>query len=151
MLLPDYLLLCSAAAAVLFDLSSDRIPNVLIAAAASSLLVLRCCREGAAAIPSCLGGAAVPFLLLYPFFLFRLVGAGDIKLLMALGIRYGAEGSLRLLFLSLVCGLIFGILRILSARLAQKRQPGRRPSSASRIHFSAPVFAAAAILTGGLI
>jgi len=90
------------------------------------------------------GGAAVP-LLLYPLFQFRLLGAGDIKLLMSLGSFLRPSASWKLLCLSFLAGALFSLLRLLLRCLLC----GKRFRFSDKIHFSVPVFAAVLLLTGG--
>ena len=101
-------------------------------------------RAFAAGVLSWAGGAAVP-LLLYPLFQFRLLGAGDIKLLMALGSFLSPSASLKLLCLSFLSGALFLLLLLLRQCLLR----GRRIHFSDKIHFSVPVLAAVLLLTGG--
>ena len=142
------LMLVTASAAVLTDLSSDRIPNILPVSALVTSFFIRAAipfidfltAGGPAPSPeifmSFLGGAAVP-LLLFPVFRLRMIGAGDIKLLMALGSCLTPSGSLTLVFLSFLAGGLIAVVRILCF-------PERR-----QIRFAVPVFSAVLILTGG--
>ncbi len=79
------LLLMYSFLALLFDLATDRIPNYLVAAELICGLAYQLYIFGPMGILSFFGGIAVPFVLSYALFLFRMIGAGDIKLLMALG------------------------------------------------------------------
>ena len=79
------LLLLYSFSAMFFDLTTDKIPNYLVVLELAGGLVYQLYIFGAIGILSFLGGIAVPFVLSYALFLFRMIGAGDIKLLMALG------------------------------------------------------------------
>ena len=148
MFLLSQCMLFGAAVSVLTDLSSDRIPNVICASLLCTSFALRGAHPSETL--SWLGGACTA-LLLYPFFKCRLIGAGDIKLLMALGSFLTPSGALRLLFLSFLSGAVISVLRLLLLHFRSLRSiPAAASRSFSRrIHFSVPVFAAVLLMTGG--
>lgn len=83
------LLLCIAAAAVLADLRWGRIPNGIIATGLCCGGIYRIFTDGIAGIVVFLGGAVLPILVLGLFYYFRMIGAGDIKLLCMAGGYFG--------------------------------------------------------------
>ena len=114
-----------------------------------------------------LAGGALPFLLLFPFFCFRMIGAGDIKLLTVLGVLFGAAGSLWCLFWSFAIGSVFSVglmaanqnagerFRYLIAYVRDdlpggRRRPYRNEAQGDAvIHFSVPVLMTVLMMTGG--
>ncbi len=86
------LLLCLSVIAVLSDLKSGRIPNGIIAAGSVCGLLYRIFADGAAGIVLYLGGAILPILIFGVFYYFRMIGAGDIKLLCMAGGFFGPSG-----------------------------------------------------------
>ena len=103
-----YLLLVYSFSAMLFDLTTGRIPNYLVAAELVGGLVYQLYIFGPMGILSFLGGITVPFALSYALFLFRMIGAGDIKLFMALGSVAGYPRNLRIMLWSVICGALCG-------------------------------------------
>jgi prepilin peptidase CpaA len=79
----------SLAAAV--DVRWRRIPNWLCASLFLFGVVLNVWRDGAAGGAMSLAGAAVGLALLLPFYMLRAIGAGDVKLLAALGALLGPQ------------------------------------------------------------
>ncbi len=95
--------------AVLIDLRTRRIPNVLIAAGFGLGLVCAVAQQGIAGLPNALGGAALAILLLLPMFAMRAIGAGDVKLLAVVGSFSGPFGFLLVLLYTFLAG---GVLAI---------------------------------------
>lgn len=92
--------------AVVWDLNRRQIPNLLVTSGALSALGVAMWPGGIGWMSSLLGGAVCfgIFLLMH---LFRMVGAGDVKLMGAVGMFQGLPGSLSLcLSILLVGGLI---------------------------------------------
>lgn len=89
--LPLLLATITVSIALVSDLRSRRIPNWLtlggfLLGMATNLLVL-----GPDGLLVALSGAGLGFLLLFPFYLLRGVGAGDVKLLAAVGSLLGPQ------------------------------------------------------------
>ncbi len=149
-----------AVTAAFFDLSTDKIPNWLCFAGFGAGICLRMLLLPAGPWQGLFGallGAGLPFALLFLPYCFRMVGAGDVKLLMALGAFAGWPGSLNLLFGTLLLGAAFSIgimcgrtgflprLRhfkgFVQGLLAGVPEPygtiGKRPEN---MHFAVPVF-----------
>lgn len=87
-----------------FDLRTGKIPNALIAAGLAGGAVCQLVLLGPMGILSFMAGLAVPFGAAYILFLFRMVGAGDIKLLMALGCVAGFPLIARIMLWSVISG-----------------------------------------------
>lgn len=87
----DALVLGVVAAAAVTDLRAQRIPNWLTLPAALVGLALRAAFLGGDGLLAGLGGWAVGCALLLPLFLLGWLGAGDVKLLAAIGAIGGPE------------------------------------------------------------
>ncbi|WP_057830567.1 A24 family peptidase [Colwellia sp. TT2012] len=101
MLAITLLLLLSA---LYFDLRYQRIPNKLCLAGLLAALALQAYISQWYGLGQALLGAGLALALLLPAFYFRFLGAGDVKLMIAVGALSGPT----LLFWSLVYGIIFG-------------------------------------------
>ncbi|MGN0361587.1 MAG: prepilin peptidase [Bilifractor sp.] len=117
----NILILFLAEGAAMLDLREGRIPNgwiltgVLLGLAELHLISgIRDYRSG-------LLSALLPFLLLFPFFLFRMIGAGDIKLLMLVGFFMNPREILECLFLSFLFAAIYAACFFLCAAGNRKR------------------------------
>jgi prepilin peptidase CpaA len=128
-----------------FDIRSRRIPNALVFAGAGSGLALRTWAEGGAGALASVEGLAVGLAMLLPFYALRAVGAGDVKLMGAVGAFLGPQemigavlcsfaaggllalgasawsGTLRQLATNLKCLLVGGMLDVGGGRLPSLR------------------------------
>ncbi|MCC4115640.1 prepilin peptidase [Aromatoleum toluclasticum] len=115
------ILLCLLAVAVASDVHSRRIPNLLVGVGIASGLLL----QGIVphpAIPSSFGsaqgvvfaitGIATGFAALFPLYLLRATGAGDVKLMMMVGAFLGPLQTLGVVVLTFAAG---GVLAIAMA------------------------------------
>lgn len=100
--------------AVYMDLAEEQIPNYWIIAGWMTGFVLQVYLSGCSGIFVFLTGGSVPIFLLFLLFYFRMMGAGDIKLLSVLGGLMGPEAILFCIFYSFICSAIlsFAILYI---------------------------------------
>lgn len=115
-------LVCLSGIAVFMDLTRKKIPNRLILVGYSFGLAVHIRICGIAGPVIFLAGILLPLLLLWVLYYFRMVGAGDIKLLSALGGLLGpTDGFFCILYSFLIAGCISAILivhrRILRHRL----------------------------------
>ncbi|MCR5294632.1 MAG: A24 family peptidase [Lachnospiraceae bacterium] len=110
-------MLCIAAAASVFlavyDVKRRKIPNAALLPLMVFIFVAKGGFEGLPGLLDALMGAGLPFLLLWPFFCFRMMGAGDVKLMIVLGAACGWPGSLWLLLLSLAAGGLYAVFHFL--------------------------------------
>lgn len=58
-------------------------------------------------------GMLIPLLLLFPFFLFRMLGAGDIKTLAVLGSMFGPQAILSCMFCTFLFGAVLSLFTFL--------------------------------------
>lgn len=99
------------------DVSTGRIPNKLVAPVAAAGLLWACCTGGLAGLAGALVGAA---LLMLPFVLLFILaggGAGDAKLMGALGLWLGPLNAVLVLPLVLLAGVVLA----LALSIAHKR------------------------------
>lgn len=115
------LLLCLVVAAVLSDLRSGRIPNGIIAAGLCCGLLTQAAERGSAGLLLCLGGILLPVLIFGVFYFFRMIGAGDIKLLCMAGGFFGPSGC----FACIAWSVLFGGV-ISAVLMLRRRSLGRR-------------------------
>jgi prepilin peptidase CpaA len=104
-----WLLLPFLAIAVAFDISSRRIPNVLVLVILGLGLAAQAAVPSAVAVLWSVGGILVGFLVLLPFYAFGRMGAGDVKLLAAAGCFLGPVGALLAGIVTLGAGGLLGL------------------------------------------
>ncbi len=109
-----YLLLTILLLAVLVDLRTRRIPNLLIVSGFGLGLVCAVAQHGLTGLPHALGGATVAIVLLLPMFAMRAIGAGDVKLLAVVGSFAGPVAFLLVLLYTFLAGGILAIAVIVS-------------------------------------
>lgn len=96
-------------AASWIDLKQHRIPNLLTFSALIIGVSLQLLLHGWEGLTYSLGGMAVGFLILIPFYIKGGMGAGDVKLMAAAGAFLGFKGSLMAVGLTLFAGSVMGI------------------------------------------
>ncbi len=165
----EWLVVLYAFLAMIMDLTRSRISNRYLLlgwgfGAAEAVLLY----PFPAGVLQYLGGALLPVLLLFILFYYRMLGAGDIKLLSALGGMLRVRASLSLLLWSFLAGgiLAAGILTVTGSWTRRFRFFYRyiqnyrttgiripyRPKKPDRenLHFAVPVFAAVLLWKGGV-
>ena len=134
------------AAAVVTDLRSHRIPNILLAPALSLALLLNTVHAGADGLALAAGGFAAGLLLFLPLYAIGGMGAGDVKLMAVVGSFVGPMVAIVAGLAAMVAGSVIGIVAIvwrrvrpiLELRAAQRLDPAvglhapDAPSSAPR-------------------
>jgi prepilin peptidase CpaA len=122
-----------ATGAALHDLKWRRIPNWLTGAALLSGLIVNVWLTGAGGLVTALTGAALGLVLLLPFYAARGVGAGDVKLLAAIGALVGPQ---TLLWVALFGAVVGGVMSIVMLAMRGRLGPTlqqlalrRRPSA----------------------
>ena len=164
------MLLISGAAA-LSDVRTGRIPNPLIfiglAAGAVFAAGDALSAGDGAVVAARTAGCLIPFAAGFPLFYFRMIGGGDIKLLMALGGLVGYPAILRfslasLIFAAAISLVIMALYTGIRERLAHfisfaadlavtgERRP-YRGDAAAEFHFAVPVLMASILYAAGLI
>jgi prepilin peptidase CpaA len=89
--LPTALAIIIASIALVTDLRTRRIPNWLTVSALVAGLLVNLLVSGPSGVISGLAGAMLGFVLLIPFYALRAMGAGDVKLLSAMGALLGPQ------------------------------------------------------------
>jgi prepilin peptidase CpaA len=87
----SYLAVAVATVAVFTDLRSRRIPNWLTLSVLCTGLLVQAVSAGAPGVASALIGSGLGLGVLLPFYLLHVIGAGDVKLLAALGALLGPQ------------------------------------------------------------
>ncbi|MCD7736214.1 MAG: prepilin peptidase [Lachnospiraceae bacterium] len=99
-----------AMSAVLCDLRSGRIPNAVIATGLMMGLVCQLFEKGTLGAILYLGGILFPVLLLGGLYYFRMIGAGDIKLLSVVGGFLGPAGVFSCIVRAVFTAAMFSIV-----------------------------------------
>ena len=152
-------------AASFTDITKRRVPNILVGTGFLSLFFVRTVFN-IEALGDFMLGSIYPLALLSLLFIFGMMGAGDIKLLMVLGGMIGFPEVLDLCLWSFVAGGIVAVCKMVfvtgvkerllyllryvrdtgrSGKIVPYRKPGRRPEN---FPFAVPVFAAAVLVVG---
>jgi prepilin peptidase CpaA len=109
-----------AAVAAVFDVRARRIPNVLTFGSAGIALVFAAATEGTTSLGLSIGGWLVGATLFFPFFALGGMGAGDVKLLAALGAWFGAADAIWLaIFTAMAGGVAGGLVALRHGYLRQ--------------------------------
>ena len=102
-------------AAVVCDLRTRRIPNVLTLGGAALALAAGLTAGGTSGLAQAVGGWLLGAILFFPFFALGGMGAGDVKLIAALGAWLGPVNAVWLAIFSSMAGGAIGLLVALSA------------------------------------
>lgn len=103
------------------DLRSRRLPNALTLGGAAAALALRAATgRGAALLDGLEGGLICAALLLLPFFV-NAAGAGDVKMLFAVGCFFGSRRAVGTLFWISLAGLALALVFLVLGRVDRGR------------------------------
>lgn len=154
--------------AVGMDLFRQKIENGWICLGWLTGLVFQICQHQGNGVLSFILGSIVPIAFLYVLFLFRMMGAGDIKLLSVIGGLMGPVSILHCLFFSLLFGAIVSFVVLIMCdnlftrlryfteyfkRLLETKEilpymvRGKRMEN---VHFSVPIFMGVLLYVGGM-
>jgi prepilin peptidase CpaA len=114
-----YLTLVVVWVAAWVDVRTRRIPNTLSLAAAGMGLLLFLASRGLPGLVQGLAGLGLGLALMLPGYLLRSTGAGDVKLMAAVGALLGPGGVLAAFALSYLAGAVTGLGLILVAAWTQ--------------------------------
>jgi prepilin peptidase CpaA len=109
---PHVVVMVVAGMASVSDIRTARIPNVLTFGAAAAALVYLFASNGWAGVARAGEGWAVGVLLFSPFFVLGGMGAGDVKLLGAIGAWLGPRGAL---WVALYASMAGGVMAVIVA------------------------------------
>lgn len=104
--------------AVWHDATVQRIPNWAVLSGAVAALALSIA-PGGIGLGSALAGLVAGFVVLLPFYLLRVMGAGDVKLLAAVGAFVGFSGVLGLALVTFVAGGVMSLAWAIRFRLVR--------------------------------
>lgn len=167
MSLQAHFLLFLSAGALCSDLFLQKVPNLWILFGIFLGLSYQTFQNGILGIFFSLRNFFLPILILFPLFLFHMMGAGDMKLLGMLSIFLDLSGLCSLFVFSFLIGALISCLLFLnpayllerfsyffsylsktlhSKQLLPYMKTGNRPE---HIHFTVPVFLATLLYVGG--
>lgn len=154
----------------IMDLKWEKVYNFWICGGWISCLLLRCIWEQEFRWSSFVGGTVVPVLLMFPLFLGKMIGTGDIKVFAVLGSAMGGRRILLCMLFSFVLGGVIALPVLIFRCNVRERltyfftylnevfltksfpaylAPGKRPEN---IHFTIPIFGSVLLLClGGII
>src|SRR5438132_3726240 len=98
-----------ASAAAVLDFRFRKIPNWLTVSAFGIGVLIHVVQNGADGLLVALGGAALGLVVLVPFYLLHAMGAGDVKLLAALGALVGAQALVSVILYTAVVGGVISV------------------------------------------
>ena len=97
-------------ASIVIDVRTRRVPNVLTFGLAAAGLALSALHLSGVGVWSALGGLALGLVLMLPGHVIGATGAGDVKLMAAVGAVVGPDLALRAFLYSAVAGGVFAIV-----------------------------------------
>lgn len=113
-------MLLGAGAAVM-DLRGWRVSNVYLALFGAAAFLYEFVFYGGSGLSDRLIAAAIPLLILWFFFYFRRIGAGDIKLLCTLGLWMGVKDIIYCMLYSFAAGAVVSLFILLTRKEAGVR------------------------------
>ena len=120
-MLTTLLAILVASASAVMDLRSDRIDNLWLLTGAFLALAAHLTAGRAKSLPDYILGAFLPVILLFPLFLIRVLGAGDIKLFSVLGLFMGTHAVLHLILRSFAAGAVLALFLLVTRRIVRQR------------------------------
>ena len=127
--------------AVALDIQTNRIPNVFIIISLIAGLSYQIHFLGFQAIPISILGTLFPIILLFPIFIARGLGAGDLKLFAVVGVFLSVMQYKKIVFIIFVSMGVGAIQAIILICVKRKYQP--------TIHFSIPILISTMLSLGG--
>lgn len=164
----DAVAVLTAFTALVNDLKNYRISNKTIAAGFAAACLARFYCDGASALPDMAAGMLFPLIICMPLLLFYMIGAGDIKLFMVIGLCLGCPLIIQLMILTCISAAAAVCIKRLSGNVLIERfkylaaymnavfsggrilpyidEDEKRNNAIFLIHMSAPVFISLIIL-----
>lgn len=159
-------------AAVVWDFRTGKIPNPLIIAGLIMGAAWQWCMGGLHGTLDFLFGVLGTFLILAILHWFRMLGAGDIKLLMIMGGFLGLRDNLKCIYISFLIAAVISVAVLIQHRILKRRlkyflqyvsrlrktkkwepyiKTEERESEQAYLHFSLPILLGALCVLGGWI
>lgn len=123
------------------DLHTGRIPNQFILISLFSGIIYQIQEQGIQALPATMLGIIFPIILLFPIFIIKGLGAGDVKLIAVIGSFLSNKGYQAILHLIILSIIIGGVQSIVLMCVHRRYQ--------STIHFSIPILFSTIFYIGG--
>ena len=157
-----------AGCAVLMDIQRTKVDNGWLLFCTLVSMAIRLWEKDVGSMGCWLGGLLLPVLVLGVLFVFRMLGAGDIKLLCVLGSVLGPVEILKCIFYSFLIGAVIAVALMVSYGIVcqrilyllhylsdyfktGKREPYcKRGMSLENFHFTVPIFLSALLYAGGI-
>lgn len=158
----------AAGCAVVMDFQRTKVDNEWLLFCLTISLIVQLIEKGTGGLTAWLLGTCIPFLVLGWLFLFRMLGAGDIKLFCVMGSVLGPGTILKCIAYSFLIGaVISAALMISNGIICQriqyllcyisnflktgKRKPyGKSGMPLENFHFTVPIFLSALLYAGGI-
>ena len=136
-------LLAMLAVAIYFDVRTERIPNWLIAAGTVVALTFHAVNSGTFGVLTSVGGLFIAMAILLPFYIAGVMGAGDVKLMAAVGAFTGMPLALLAVGFALGVGVLEAIAILVLRGTGRQtweryRQMGRTILATGRIVYIRP-------------
>ena len=128
--------------ATVMDLRTDRIPNAFILISLMTGLIYQYHTSGIQTTLISMMGILFSILLLFPTFMIRALGAGDIKLFGVIGCFLTA-GQCQKIAILIFIALILGVMQAVLLSCVKHRYQ-------RKIHFTIPILLSTLLYTGGL-
>ncbi len=129
--------------AAIMDFKTGKIPNGWIALGALAGFTVNLVMGDGRNIIYCMVGSAITFGVLYPVYCIRGLGAGDVKLFMAIAWFLVGRELFYTVILSFLCGGVISIFRIIERKAGE--------SVNDKIHFSLPILMGIVLEIGGIL
>lgn len=99
---------------VIFDVNSNRIPNYLVLAIIAMGILSQVLKQGLSGLTVSFSGIILGLVCFLPFYLKKGMGAGDVKLMAAIGSFFGAKLTLLAIAYTLIFGGVFALFIVLA-------------------------------------
>lgn len=106
---------------MLQDIRLFKIKNITILVGIFTGVLFLITQEDISSMLNYFGGMIVPILILFPLFMLRMFGAGDIKLLSVVGLFLGIQAAIHIIIASIVIGGILSIIKLVQNRNIKQR------------------------------
>lgn len=109
--------------AVIIDYRSYKIPNCLIFAGLMAAMTYHGMGSGPPGIAKVLSDALLTFLITFPLFVIKALGAGDCKLFGVIAAFTSFKITLKIILASLIGGVVLGIIKIFLEKIFKNHAP----------------------------